>query len=298
MLKAYQHALQKNPYQVKVASAVVIFSIGDLLAQLYPQFVKQKENHEKITPSLYTIDAKRTLVTVSYGVFLTTSVHHWWQFLEPRVNRLVDPVKSKLSNAFVKVALDQSVGAQFVNMGFFAIQGAMGSGSVTHEDEPNLMKRGLKEIEENYWDMIQLHWKFWPMFHLCNFYFFSLHYRPILMSLGNIGWSAVLSTVNEENGQKKKNGREGVAGELKERLEKKHPTVRDRVGLGGVMRGRVEKGANSNIVVNNESGKEVYMTMVKRRNTNMLLPNLLSRLSRSDSESDEVESENKEKKKT
>jgi len=64
------------------------------------------------------------------------------------------------------------------------------------------------------------------------------------------------------------------------------------------MRGRVEKGANSNIVVNNESGKEVYMTMVKRRNTNMLLPNLLSRLSRSDSESDEVESENKEKKKT
>jgi len=135
MLKAYQHALQKNPYQVKVASAVVIFSIGDLLAQLYPQFVKQKENHEKITPSLYTIDAKRTLVTVSYGVFLTTSVHHWWQFLEPRVNRLVDPVKSKLSNAFVKVALDQSVGAQFVNMGFFAIQGAMGSGSVTHVSE-------------------------------------------------------------------------------------------------------------------------------------------------------------------
>tara|TARA_B110000305_G_C19008513_1_gene433796 strand:- start:76 stop:243 length:168 start_codon:yes stop_codon:yes gene_type:complete len=34
------------------------------------------------------------------------------------------------------------------------------------------------------------------------------------MSLGNIGWSAVLSTVNEENGQKKKNGREGVAGEV------------------------------------------------------------------------------------
>ena len=170
---AYTRALDKHPLPVKISSAITIFSGGDLVVQCV-------EARSFSAPN----DWLRTARMAAFGVVATCFMHGWWGFLEPRAAAIFCPVEQKLANTVFKVAADQSFGAGCFNAIFFG-QSALLEGRTPPE--------AARRVSEQWWPQMQVHWCFWPAFHLCNFHFNSLHLRIFYQNIGSIGWSCVLS---------------------------------------------------------------------------------------------------------
>ena len=170
---AYTRALEARPLLVKTGSAVAIFTSGDLLVQ-------SAELGSLGAPK----DWQRTGRMAAFGVAATLFMHNWWGFLEPRAAALFCPVEQRFANALFKMVADQSFGASCFNALFFG-QSALLEGRTPFE--------AVERIGEQWWPQMQTHWCFWPAFHLCNFYFNTLHLRIFYQNIGSIGWSCVLS---------------------------------------------------------------------------------------------------------
>jgi len=172
----YVHALESDPLKVKVASAAVIFSTGDLTAQTLV---------DRTAPR--SIDLGRLARMVAFGCLVTAWVHGWWGTLEPLAASVFCPQAQRLKNTVFKVACDQTFGAGSFNLIFFT-QTSLMEGCSANDT--------LDRVRAQWWPQMQRHWCFWPWFHLGNFYHNPLHLRVLWQNLAQIGWSALLSSVS------------------------------------------------------------------------------------------------------
>ena len=178
--RQYVRALESDPLKVKVASAAVIFSTGDLTAQT---LVDRTE--------LRSIDLERTARMAAFGCCVTAWVHGWWGTLEPLASSVFCPQAQRLKNTVFKVACDQTFGAGSFNLIFFT-QTALMEGCSANDT--------LDRVRAQWWPQMQRHWCFWPWFHLGNFYHNPLHLRVLWQNLALVGWSALLSSVSADAG--------------------------------------------------------------------------------------------------
>ena len=165
-------ALEARPLRVKIASAVVIFSTGDLGTQC---LVERR-----------SIDLTRTARMAAFGGLVTAWVHCWWNVLEPLAASVFHPQTRRLRNTVLKVACDQTFGAGSFNVIFFT-QTALMEGCGISE--------AVERVRSQWWPQMRRHWCFWPWFHLGNFYYNPLHLRVLWQNLALVGWSGLLSSV-------------------------------------------------------------------------------------------------------
>ena len=176
----YVSALEANPVRVKVASAAVIFSTGDLATQT----VLERTDVRRV-------DVKRTARMAAFGCCVTAWVHCWWGVLEPFAASAFCPQTQRLKNTVLKVLCDQSFGAGSFNLIFFSQTALMEGCGVDGAAE---------RVRTQWWPQMQRHWCFWPWFHLGNFYYNPLHLRVLWQNLALVGWSALLSSVGAAAG--------------------------------------------------------------------------------------------------
>jgi hypothetical protein len=211
---AYMGALERYPLPVKAATGAAIFGTGDLLVQKVAQHSLATPHASKNGPTVVDPldevngpaapttpccpDWQRAGRMAAFGVAANCFLHNWWGVLEPVAARCCCPTtggpRQRLANTVLKVAADQTFGAGCFNAIFF-FQTAMLEGR-------SVQQAGAR-VGEQWWPQMQMHWCFWPAFHLWNFHFNQLQLRVFYQNLGVIGWSCVLSRtaqrVSEDN---------------------------------------------------------------------------------------------------
>ena len=237
LYQRYVGLLRRYPLPVKIVSSIVIFGSGDLGMQtlevcadgakvrsyassLLASMETTKAPNDVVAvkqapvfrelfqapPSDFNYDLHRTSKLSLFGVIGSTFLHSWYGILEKITYRFF-PTENAAHLVF-KVFLDQSLPATTYTAFFFVIQGAAAAyeQEPNHPDLKNAMADGAYHQVTNYLipQMTDYHWKFWPFFHLWNFSRNSIHERIIFQNLASIGWSAFLSSVNEENKRKER----------------------------------------------------------------------------------------------
>ena len=94
----YTEALIAYPLKVKTAVASIIFFASDSATQY-------------VTDPTSDWSPARALSGSMFGVVSTTWLHYWWGFLEGFVGGRIPVANYRLTNALVKVFVDQSIGA-------------------------------------------------------------------------------------------------------------------------------------------------------------------------------------------
>jgi hypothetical protein len=181
----YHMLMQKQPLFTKMGTGFCVFSMGDITSQMV---IERKEE----------LDLSRTLRTAAFGAVFSGWIHHWWGGLEMFAGRLLPVDKlgnGKLPNMLCKLFLDQVFGAMVFNTGYVYSM-ARGEGM---EHAP-----AVDRCHETVPDQMRRHWQFWPIFHGLNFYFAPLHYRVVLMSFAQVGWSCSMSYHLQGGAEQKK----------------------------------------------------------------------------------------------
>jgi len=191
LLSKYFQLLESKPYRTKIATAFVIFSVGDVSAQYYEHNSGRGLVNGKILTTLpFEWDEYRTLRIVTFGVGVTSWLHVWWGFLEKSIEKhIISAGTHRYGNAFVKVAIDQLVGSPLFNAFFFSSQSLL---------QGKTLETTLTDVKVRVPEMLKLHYCFWPWVHLVNFSLLPLHRRLLVHNIFTVGWIALLSYKNKK----------------------------------------------------------------------------------------------------
>jgi protein Mpv17 len=189
---AYSTSLEKRPLFTKAGIAAVIFFGSDSATQYLLRDKKET----------FQWDAPRAFSGATFGVVATAWLHYWWGFLEVAVGARFPVVaasqRSKLSNALVKVALDQAIGAPLYIYSYFVLTnfGQSIDRSMTSLALLESWKETNTRAADMLWPTMLKHWQLWPFVHCINFYFLPLHHRVLVQNTVLVGWSGFLSHLN------------------------------------------------------------------------------------------------------
>jgi hypothetical protein len=204
LLRRYFALLEKKPLQVKIVSALVIFSVSDTLAQGYEHWAAKKEEKKTIgggeiknaihvghsvKESEFVWDAPRTFRMAAFGGLVNIWIHFWWGILERKMETIICSKTHRYKNAIVKVMVDQSFGTPVYNTIFFASEHAL-QGHNPYEIYDAVTSRLPTQLAR--------HYTFWPFVHVFNFSFVSVHKRVIVQNVLTVGWAAYLSRCEKE----------------------------------------------------------------------------------------------------
>jgi hypothetical protein len=115
---SYNHCLIRHPYKTKIVSSMFIAGLGDFLSQVVVPYVKDGIQ----TP---TLNLKRLLIfSLVAGLYFAPVIHLWFNFLNsiqlPSFSEdSKDSTKNKVMKALTMTTIDQTIGAVFINAGFF-----------------------------------------------------------------------------------------------------------------------------------------------------------------------------------
>jgi protein Mpv17 len=196
ILSRYFQLLDSKPYRTKIATALIIFSVGDVSAQYYEHdcaVTKRCSSSVSVsgcTDIPFEWDERRTLGIATFGVGVTSWLHVWWGFLERAVEKqIVSAVSHRFVNAAVKVSIDQLIGSPLFNVFFFSSQSLLQGKSVATT---------VADVRVRVPEMLRLHYCFWPWVHLVNFSLLPLHRRLLVHNIFTVGWIALLSYKNKK----------------------------------------------------------------------------------------------------
>jgi Mpv17 / PMP22 family len=241
---AYLRSLQKRPLSTKAAAAAFIFFSSDAATQYASHgsaasapvdpavhssasSARTHDNDEaqKLGDSterpdgdhpgfLDAFQAHRSISAAAFGVFAATWLHFWWNALEVLVAARL-PLHaaasrtSRLSNALVKVVIDQSLAAPLYTYAYYVVTNFLGKAYAASRsdqapsDRPD-MKAILTETHEKaqtmLWPTMMQHYKLWPAVHFVNFYAVPLQHRVLVQNTVLVFWSAYLSHLNHQHG--------------------------------------------------------------------------------------------------
>ena len=120
LLAAYLRALDKKPLTTKVITSGVICGAGDIMAQALA-FKPAPLQAFTIGAFVKAIDVQRFAIYGVLGaVWIAPVIHYWFDLLESLMKNPKGPPTTfagRMGKAMKMVALDQSIGAPFVNAG-------------------------------------------------------------------------------------------------------------------------------------------------------------------------------------
>ncbi|CAM9537449.1 unnamed protein product [Choristocarpus tenellus] len=104
-------------------------------------------------------------------------------------------VRNKYGLALIQVSVDQTVGASIINSGFYAFHTLLihiATGKLFPLS--NVRKAAIVKVQAEFWGMMIMNWKIWPIANFVNFSLVPPELRVLFSNLVAVGWNVFLSS--------------------------------------------------------------------------------------------------------
>ena len=174
MLETYSRLLQEHPYPTKIISSGLVGGAGDVLIQQF----QRRNNKDK------PFDFRRLIVFSSVAaLYIAPTINVWFNWL----NSIPLPTGySNIAKALVQMAIDQTVGATVITVGFFYAFELADRCFPPYAKDGKLLEfldAGFKSTKNNLWLTLVANWYCWPIINFVNFLYVPLEYRYDLLSI-------------------------------------------------------------------------------------------------------------------
>lgn len=175
--------MRKRPLATKMATCLIGFGAGDLVAQTL-QFAKAPQLPEMPKRQLLAeLDYGRVARMACFGALVAApQMHIFFTWLDKVVMPLTP--KSPLA-VFSKVCIDQMLNSPLGTASFFTWTQAM-------QGRP---ENAIPEIADKLWPTTQVAWRLWPIAQAVNFVMVPTHLRVIFINAVAIFWTTILSGI-------------------------------------------------------------------------------------------------------
>lgn len=204
--RAYGRVQQRKPYMTQFISSLVIYFVGDMVAQsiaapaseLESELVDSEEEEEKGWVQKWSEerDWARTGRALAIGGLSSIPAYKWFLWLGENFN-----YRSKILSLTVKVAVNQALFTPIFNSYFFGMQTLLSGATYT-------------EIIERIKHTVPTSWinscKVWPVVTAFSFTYIPIQYRSIFGGVIAIGWQTYLSLLNQRAAAQEEKEHEAV----------------------------------------------------------------------------------------
>ncbi|KAI2488718.1 hypothetical protein MHU86_25772 [Fragilaria crotonensis] len=192
---AYADSLQRRPLPTKCCATALIFFLSDSMTQ-YISHIQHQHGAHSISNDVFVWDVWRALSGAIFGIMATTYLHNWWKGLELVCERIMPSTRSKLAHTFVKVIIDQGLGAPMYIFAYYTITNFLLLVGESQVSPHEAWIESTTKASAMWWTTMQRHWRLWPIVHFFNFYYVPLQHRVLIQNLVLVGWSGYLSHLN------------------------------------------------------------------------------------------------------
>lgn len=194
--RAYGRMQARSPYVTQLWSALVIYWLGDLSAQLVANSMREdnesqgpdddhrskEERKEETEQKRYLYAPERGLRALVIGGIAAIPSYHWFLFLGRRFN-----YGSHALSIAVKIVVNQCVFTPIFNSYFFGMHSLLTG---------NGWEETRRRIAEAVPVSFVMSWKVWPVVTAFSFTFIAPQYRSVSAGFVAIGWQTYLSWLN------------------------------------------------------------------------------------------------------
>ncbi|KAJ4384520.1 hypothetical protein N0V86_000119 [Didymella sp. IMI 355093] len=188
--RAYGRVQQRRPYLTQLVSSLVIYFVGDLVAQSIAapeekDVVEEEEAEERGWVQQWSEDRDwaRTARALVIGGISSIPSYKWFLWLSMNFN-----YSSKILSLTTKVVVNQILFTPIFNSYFFGMQTLLAGAS-------------FDEIVERIKNTVPTSWinscKLWPAVTAFSFTYIPIQYRSIFGGVIAIGWQTYLSLLNQ-----------------------------------------------------------------------------------------------------
>ena len=187
--RAYGRVQQRKPYMTQFVSALVIYFVGDLVAQGITDSGEEKlvveEGEEKgwVQEWSDNRDWSRTGRALVIGGLSSIPSYKWFLWLGNNFN-----YGSKILSLTVKVAVNQALFTPIFNSYFFGMQSFLSGATI-----PEIIERIKNTVPTSWINSC----KVWPIVTAFSFTYIPIQYRSIFGGVIAIGWQTYLSLLNQ-----------------------------------------------------------------------------------------------------
>ncbi|KAH6873017.1 hypothetical protein BKA58DRAFT_158567 [Alternaria rosae] len=198
--RAYGRVQQRRPYRTQLISSLVIYFIGDLVAQSIAPEETQKvaENADEkgwVQEWSDGRDWARTGRALVIGGLSSIPSYKWFMWLSNNFN-----YSSKILSLSTKVFINQAFFTPLFNSYFFGMQSLLSGATI-----PEIVERIKNTVPTSWINSC----KVWPMVTAFSFTYIPIEYRSIFGGVIAIGWQTYLSLLNTRAAAKE--GKENLA---------------------------------------------------------------------------------------
>ncbi|KAH7394058.1 hypothetical protein DE146DRAFT_116332 [Phaeosphaeria sp. MPI-PUGE-AT-0046c] len=187
--RAYGRVQQRRPYMTQFISSLVIYFVGDLVAQSIAEpapsdtIVEEGDERGWVQEWSNNRDWHRTGRSLIIGGMSSIPAYKWFLWLGNNFN-----YGSKILSLTTKVVVNQALFTPLFNSYFFGMQSLLSGASAS-------------EIIERIKNTVPTSWinscKVWPAITAFSFTYIPIQYRSIFGGVIAIGWQTYLSLLNQ-----------------------------------------------------------------------------------------------------
>lgn len=170
--RAYGRMQRRSPLLTQLCSAMTIYFLGDLSAQLVSGSGSTDHTYEPI----------RGVRAMFIGGLISIPSYKWFLFLGNHFN-----YSSHAVSIGVKILVNQTVFTPCFNSYFFGMQSLLSGSSLAEA------KRRIIDTVPVSWSNS---WKLWPAVTAFSYTYVAPHYRSVFAGVIAIGWQTYLSWLN------------------------------------------------------------------------------------------------------
>ncbi|KAH7378822.1 hypothetical protein BKA66DRAFT_532731 [Pyrenochaeta sp. MPI-SDFR-AT-0127] len=188
--RAYGRVQQRKPYMTQFVSSLVIYFVGDLVAQSItqpadrPELVQEVEEEKGwVQQWSHDRDWARTGRAIVIGGLSSIPAYKWFLWLGNNFN-----YSSKILSLTTKVAVNQALFTPVFNSYFFGMQTFLSGATL-----PEIIERIKNTVPTSWINSCKL----WPAVTAFSFTYIPIQYRSIFGGVIAIGWQTYLSLLNQ-----------------------------------------------------------------------------------------------------
>jgi protein Mpv17 len=170
---SYESSLEEKPIFTKTLINVVIYLLGDWLAQT----LFQKKN-------ALDFDAARTLRNGFIGLCFGPLVHEYYQFSD-----YILPVEGGLWNRLEKILMDQTIYLTVKCSVYICAVGLLQGDS---------WDTCQQRVKDRITGIVFTAWKFWPLVHCITYSVIPAQHRILWVNCVDLVWNAILATMSQK----------------------------------------------------------------------------------------------------
>lgn len=163
----YSRQQHRRPYITEICSMVLIYSAGDLCAQI-------------IGGDGY--DARRTLRSITIGVVIAIPTYTWFRFLGRNFN-----YSSALVSTLTKVVVNQLIYTNFFNVYFFTAHAVLSGMAI-----PEVLERVRNTVPTS----LSRSFLYWPFVTAFNLTYVQPQSRSVVVAIFSMFWQSYMSWLN------------------------------------------------------------------------------------------------------